>query len=71
MSFGKQIEKALKSRGVTDLKFSTEADISPTTLRKIKRSDRSLNIESLDKAAEKLGFAVVIKLVPKEAPANS
>jgi transcriptional regulator with XRE-family HTH domain len=65
MNFGKQVEEALKDRGLTDIKFSNEAEISPTTLRKIKRSDRSLNINKLDKAADALDMTVVIKLVPK------
>lgn len=65
MQFGKQIEEALRVRGLTDIRFSNEAEISPTTLRKIKRSERSLNIDTLDKAAGKLGLEVVINLVPK------
>lgn len=72
MQFGKKIEEALRDRGLTDIRFSNEAEISPTTLRKIKRSERSLNIDTLDKAAEKLGLEVVINLVPKsEAEAVS
>jgi transcriptional regulator with XRE-family HTH domain len=65
MSFGEQIEKALQNTNETDLRFSNAADISPTTLRKIKRSDRSLTIVTLDKVAAKLNMEVVIKVVPK------
>lgn len=72
MNFGKQIEKALRDKGLTDMKFSNQAEISPTTLRKMKRSDRSLNINKLDKAADALNMAVIINLVPKpEAEAVS
>lgn len=71
MNFGEQITQALEQTGKTDLKFATEAEISPTTLRKIKRSDRSLNINNLDKAADKLGLAVIIKIVPKSETANA
>ncbi len=65
MTYGEQIANALRARKLTNLKFSVEADISPTTVMRLKKSSRNVTIDTLDKAADALGLVAVINLIPK------
>jgi transcriptional regulator with XRE-family HTH domain len=73
MTYGDQLKQELKARNLTNVKFSVEADISPTTVMRLKKSSRNITIDTLDKAADALGLMAVIKLVPKPetAPAKA
>jgi transcriptional regulator with XRE-family HTH domain len=65
MSYGEVLEEARKKHGLSKAKLAAKSDLSAATIRRAENSERSLSIETLDKAADKLGLAVVIYLVPK------
>ena len=69
MSFGDQFMKAQKKQKLTNFKLAGKADLSPTTITRIKRGERSVTLDTLDKAAEALDLVVVVKLIPKESGA--
>lgn len=73
MDFGQQIDKERGKKKLSRAKLAAKADISPPTMRKVLSGDRSIGIDTLDKAAGALNMTVIIKLIPKpeEAPANS
>lgn len=65
MPFGETITMAREKNGLSKSKLAAKADLSPSTIRRVEMSEHSLSIETLEKAADQLGLAVVIKLIPK------
>lgn len=65
MPFGETITRAREKNGLSKSKLAARADLSPSTIRRVEMSERSLSIETIEKAAGQLGLVVVINLVPK------
>lgn len=65
MPFGETIKSAREKSGLSKSKLAAKADLSPSTIRRVEMSERSLSIETIEKAADQLGLAVVVKLIPK------
>ena len=65
MRFGEIIEKARRKRGLSKSKLAGKSDLSVATISRIEKSERSLSLETIDKAADELGLQAIIKLIPK------
>ena len=67
--FGEVIEKTRRKLRLSKTRLGAKADLSAATITRVEKSERSVTLETLDKAADQLGYLVVIKLIPKPAEA--
>lgn len=71
VDFGEEFETLRKQKGLTTQKLAAKADLGLPTLARVRKGDRSVGLETLDKAAAGLDMVVVIKLVPKAEAAGT
>lgn len=65
MTYTEQLDLAIKENGLTNEKLAVKADLTSTTISRVRRGERTVVLETLDKVAGALGMDVVIELVPK------
>ena len=66
MDYIEQIERAMKKHGLTKEKLAVRADLTSRTISRLKKGERAVVLETLDKVADALDMVVVIHLEPKQ-----
>jgi transcriptional regulator with XRE-family HTH domain len=70
MSFGEAIKRARKRQQLSKAKLGRKADLATATITRLENSERSVTIDTIDKAAGELGLVVVVTLKPKPEAAG-